>query len=83
VAVTHPVEVTDDRWPLRRGSVNSFHDWGVGDVGSLEVLARAADGTVEAVSHPTATQVGIMWHPEREPFDPTDLDLVAALIAAG
>ena len=50
--------------------VNSFHGYGLqpDDLGpTLEVMATARDGTVEAVSHPTLRQWGIMWHPERPP----------------
>ncbi len=65
--------------------MNSFHDWGVarGDVGpTLRVLATVADGTVEAVAHPTLPQVGIMWHPERPDPDPADRDLLERLVEA-
>lgn len=85
VARPHAIALTaETAWPLRDGrTVNSFHGWGVlpGATGRYEALAAAPDGTVEAVAHPTLPQVGIMWHPEREPFDRADLDLVAALAA--
>lgn len=85
VAAPHPLEKRVSPWPLRSGTVNSYHDWGVGadGVGAiLDILATAPDGTVEAVAHRTLPQVGIMWHPERAEADPMDRDLLRALIAA-
>jgi gamma-glutamyl-gamma-aminobutyrate hydrolase PuuD len=85
VACHHPIDRTVSPWPLRAGPVNSFHDWGVhkGAVGAtLEVLATAPDGTVEAVAHRTLPHVGIMWHPERADPDPVDRELLARLIDA-
>lgn len=84
VARPHEIVVADDaRWPLRRGPVNSFHDWGVAHAGvpdALGILAVAPDDTVEAVTHVELAQVGIMWHPERAPADPTDRALLQALL---
>lgn len=85
VAAPHALEKRVSPWPLRSGTVNSFHDWGVGADGVgpvLEILATAPDGTVEAVAHRTLPQVGIMWHPERAVADPMDRELLRALIAA-
>ena len=84
VATAHPIDRAPSRWPLRTGPVNSFHDWGIGrdGVGTLDVLATAPDGSVEAVAHPTLPQVGIMWHPERAEPDPADRALLDSLIAA-
>jgi putative glutamine amidotransferase len=48
--------------------VNSFHDWAIparGLASELQALARASDGTVEAVRHAELPWVGVMWHPER------------------
>jgi putative glutamine amidotransferase len=85
VRAPHPVSVVEAApWPLRDGRVvNSFHGWGVapdalGPV--LAPLAFAPDGTVEAAHLPGLPQVAVMWHPEREPQDPADLDLVRALV---
>lgn len=82
---THEIDVLDDSlWPLRhRRVVNSFHNWAVTpDMlgGSLAALALAPDGTVEAAHRPGLPQVCVMWHPEREPPDPGDLDLIGALL---
>lgn len=86
VARPHDLHVLDDAgWPLRPGPVNSFHDWGVARAGVpdvLRTLAVAPDDTVEAVAHRELPQLGIMWHPERAPADPTDRAVLAALLDA-
>lgn len=47
---------------------------------SLDIVGRAADGTVEAVEIPDRTfALGVQWHPEE---DPDDLRLFAALARA-
>jgi putative glutamine amidotransferase len=65
-----------------REEVNSYHDFAL-DPGSLgrdfEAVARAADGSVEAIVHRRLPIWGIMWHPEREPRDPRDTALLRAL----
>ncbi len=83
VGVQHAVERAFSPWPLRAGPVNSFHDWGIAPDGvgaTLEVLATAPDGSVEAVAHRTLPQVGVMWHPERAVADPADRELLARLV---
>ena len=57
--------------------VNSFHDWGFRDAPSeFQVLAKAPDGTIEAVRHSSAPIAGVMWHPEREaPFATRDMEM--------
>ncbi len=84
VATRHPVAVPDGRgWPLVDGrEVNSFHDWGAAPDGvvGLDVLATAPDGTVEALCHRELPQVAVMWHPERAPEHPADLELLRALM---
>ncbi|MFV0287529.1 MAG: gamma-glutamyl-gamma-aminobutyrate hydrolase family protein [Demequina sp.] len=41
------------------------HHQAVGDVGEgLTVVARAADGVVEAIEHADAPVLGVQWHPE-------------------
>lgn len=65
-----------------RAEVNSFHDFGVmpEDVCKpLRPVAKASDGTVEAVAHESLPQWAIMWHPERPPKDPADARLLRAL----
>jgi gamma-glutamyl-gamma-aminobutyrate hydrolase PuuD len=41
-------------------------------------VAFAPDGTVEAVAHVELLQWGIMWHPERDPYDERDLYILRA-----
>lgn len=59
--------------------VNSYHSYGITDVGpDLRVLACADDGTVEAYEDHRGGSplIGIMWHPERESVpSPVDLQL--------
>lgn len=67
----------------RRNSVNSFHDWVIPEEGlpeTLEALAKAEDGTIEAVRHRTHPQMGILWHPERSPWAPEDVDLMRSFM---
>jgi gamma-glutamyl-gamma-aminobutyrate hydrolase PuuD len=49
-----------------RAAVKSHHHQGFGRVGEgLRVVARAEDGTVEAVEDPNRRfAVGVLWHPE-------------------
>lgn len=74
VATRHqlPPDRTNDEWP---GNVNSYHNWGFRDCpAEFEILVRAADGSVEAMRHPTLPWEGWMWHPEREgAFAPHDI----------
>jgi putative glutamine amidotransferase len=68
--------------PLTGGrTVNSFHDFAAVHAGGpLTITARAADGVIEAVAHPTERIRGVMWHPERvETFDDDDVTLVRQL----
>ena len=54
-------------------------DFNVAPAG-FSVLARASDGTIEAVRHEQAPIHGIMWHPEREtPVRDADITLICAL----
>ena len=50
----------------RRLHVNSFHHQAVDRLGAgLEVIARAPDGTVEALHDPAARfHLGVQWHAE-------------------
>lgn len=57
--------------PLLAGlrEVNSYHHFGITDAGlgdGLQVLARAADDSIEAFRHTRLPWFGVMWHPERE-----------------
>lgn len=53
-------------WPSRRLAVNSTHHQLVRDVGAgVQVVARAADGCVEAIEVQTQPfAIGVQWHPE-------------------
>ena len=63
-----------------RREVNSFHHYSVRPEApgkDLRVLARAEDGTVEALGHAFLPWLALMWHPEREePADRSDLELI-------
>ena len=63
------------------GEVNSFHGFALADCPlEFEVLARAADGEIEAIHHTSLPWEGWMWHPEREQeFDQHDMSRLRAL----
>ncbi len=60
--------------------VTCFHGLAISErslPAELVPLARAADGTLEALGHRRYPQLGIMWHPEREdPFRERDVALL-------
>ncbi len=71
---------------IRSGTVNSYHDWIITAGAlpdSLIPLALAPDGTVEAVRHQQHPQFGVMWHPERDSYDHTDMLMINDLVALG
>ena len=83
VAVRHGLSVCGDGPFADRlrpmTDVNSYHDLSARDLDPpLRVVARADDGTIEAVEHADAPVAGVMWHPERaeHPAAP-DLALLA------
>lgn len=52
------------------GSIVSSHQQRIADAGRLRVVARASDGTVEAVDDPARRfYLGVQWHPERGDAD--------------
>ncbi len=62
-----------------RGEVNSFHEYGLraGQLGpDLIPVATAPDGSIEAIIHRSYRQAAIMWHPERDPKDALDRELI-------
>ncbi len=68
----------------RRLHVNSFHHQAVDRRGAgLEVIARAPDGTVEALHDPAARfHLGVQWHAELLTHRAEHAPVVAALIEA-
>lgn len=66
VATRHKLQVLGaaEGWP---GDVNSYHNWSFNTCPKeFAILARAPDGTIEAMRHTTLPWEGWMWHPERE-----------------
>lgn len=68
----------NDEWPTH---VNSFHNWGLESCPEgFDVMARAEDGSIEAIRHQTLNWEGWMWHPEREAsFDQNDIERLKRL----
>ena len=64
--------------------INSFHHQAVDALGAgLRVVARAADGTVEAIEDPARPfLLGVQWHAETLTERPEHGALFAALIEA-
>lgn len=88
VAKPHSLHiVADSEMPLsERAAVNSFHDFGLAttDLGpNMIAVAHSPDGLVEAAVHRELRHWGIMWHPERDPGDTRDLEIMRALFAGG
>ncbi|WP_052460833.1 gamma-glutamyl-gamma-aminobutyrate hydrolase family protein [Microbacterium gorillae] len=58
------------------------HHQAVRDVGEgLRVIARAADGVIEALAHERAPALGVQWHPEHPDVSGTQLVRLLELIA--
>lgn len=66
------------------GTVNSYHQFALAETpAGFVALARAEDGTLEAMRHESLPWLAWMWHPEREsPFDKTHLDELNRLLQA-
>lgn len=86
---THPVEIKPGTVLAKALGVSSaetysLHHQAAARVGErLQVSARAADGLIEAVEFKDHKfRVGVQWHPERQPNDPTMQRLFAAFIKA-
>jgi putative glutamine amidotransferase len=83
VGVRHRLKLRGEErgsdWPE---SVNSYHNWGVGNIPAGFVpLAWAEDGSVEAMRHETLPWEAWMWHPEREaPFNAADMNRIERLL---
>lgn len=62
-------------------TVNSSHHQAVGNVPhDWQVLARSADGVIEACSDSSGRCVGVQWHPELMPEDDLGHSIVSRLI---
>lgn len=73
---THPVSGS-----LGSGSVWSRHRQAISDPGSLEIVARSADGVIEAIADSGRPMyLGVQWHPERTEDDRLGLDLFRRLV---
>jgi len=81
---THDVVPVDGCKTLKPGPVASHHHQDVDDPGPrLRVIARSADGGIEAVDDPSRPfYVGVQWHPERTKDERTGLDVYRALVDA-
>ncbi|SEP44626.1 gamma-glutamyl-gamma-aminobutyrate hydrolase family protein [Amycolatopsis saalfeldensis] len=83
--VTVEAGTTLARWLDTDGTitVNSEHHQGVRAVGDgLRVVARAEDGSIEAIESATEAVVGVQWHPEYFwPVEKTSLTLLSTFIA--
>ena len=64
--------------------VNSYHDLALAACpDGFEVLARSADGEIEAIRHRSLRWEGWMWHPEREPtLERADIERARGLLHA-
>jgi len=64
----------------------SSHRQRISDAGRMRVVARAEDGTIEAIDAPDRPfYLGVQWHPERKDSgadDPLNLGLIYKLIEA-
>lgn len=73
----HPVEGV-----LGHAVVHSNHHQALAAAGSLEVIAVAEDGVIEAVRGAGRWWVGVQWHPERTGGGPLGQGLFDDLVAA-
>lgn len=65
------------------GEVCSHHHQAVRHAGHLHVLARHADGTIEAIGQRGARYfAGVQWHPERTSDPALGQGIIAALVRA-
>ncbi|MFK7960634.1 MAG: gamma-glutamyl-gamma-aminobutyrate hydrolase family protein [Phycisphaerales bacterium] len=81
----------DDHWNhlphqvsgrLGDGTVSSHHRQALTDAGSLEIVARATDGVIEAIEDPARRfWLGVQWHPERTGDTPLGMDLIRRFVA--
>lgn len=68
---------------LGTGTVHSHHRQALTDAGSLDVIATAADGVIEAIRDSGRPfRVGVQWHPERTDTPALGSDLFRDLVSA-
>jgi putative glutamine amidotransferase len=68
---------------LGTGDVASFHRQALTDAGALRVIARSADGVIEAIrSADRPFYLGVQWHPERTKDPALGVGLIGALVKA-
>jgi putative glutamine amidotransferase len=87
--VSHPIDLEPDSRLARslgcaRCDAISWHHQAVDTLGSqLVVVARAPDGTIEALEHPSHPElVAVQWHPELSAAeDPIQQGLFNDLVA--
>lgn len=73
------------RWmgTLRRGNSASNHHQGMVSAGKLDVVARATDGTIEAVADMGRPYyLGVQWHPERTANPGLGIELIRSFVEA-
>jgi putative glutamine amidotransferase len=86
------LETAEDHWGRRghlvsgqlgQGIVHSHHRQALTDPGTLDVVAIAPDGVIEAIArHDRSFYVGVQWHPERTEDTALGEGLFTDLIAA-
>lgn len=68
---------------LGAGTVWSRHRQALIDAGSLDVVARAEDGIIEAIEAPhRRLYLGVQWHPERTQHPGLGVELFQRLVVA-
>ncbi len=79
----HAHEINSSIPSLASGQVWSKHRQAVSDPGTMQVVATASDGVIEAIRNPEAKFcLGVQWHPERTESDPLGQDLFRQLVSA-
>ncbi|MEQ8770725.1 MAG: gamma-glutamyl-gamma-aminobutyrate hydrolase family protein [Phycisphaerales bacterium] len=69
--------------PIGPGVSHSRHKQCIVETGSMDVVARAPDGVIEAVHDPSRPfYLGVQWHPERTGERALGQDLFDQLVAA-
>ena len=64
--------------PVRTGNHQAVEQVAAG----FTVVARAADGVIEAIEHTNAWAIGVQWHPEDPAAEARDLAAIARALVA-